>query len=76
MYESNYRPKILFAIATKRHDRRFYVSSENKIFNILPGTVINEKFIRPEAENFYMQGHCTSKVKNLIICFFYCFMDF
>lgn len=67
MYNSNYKPKLLYAIGTKRHDRRFFVNSDSQIHNILPGTVIGEKFTRPEAGNFHMQGHYPLKVIILLI---------
>lgn len=64
MYESNYRPKILYSIGTKRHNRRNYIKLENEIQNITPGSVIGEKFVRPDIINFQLQAHFTANNVN------------
>lgn len=62
MYLPNYNPKILYAIGTKRHFKRFYLET---LENLKPGTVISEKFTRPEKNNFLMQSHYPIKVSLL-----------
>nr|CAD2172651.1 unnamed protein product [Meloidogyne enterolobii] len=56
-YDENYKPKFMFVVGTKRHFKKFFMVHEDKIVNLTPGSVINEKIVRPELPEFFMQSH-------------------
>lgn len=61
-YDENYKPKFMFVVGTKRHFKKFFMVHEDKIVNLIPGSVINEKIVRPELPEFFMQSHFPIKV--------------
>lgn len=62
-FRSGYRPNLVFVVATKRHHKRFFrVTANGQLENTLPGTVVDEKVVRVDLREFYMQAHKPLKV--------------
>ncbi|CAG8636514.1 4391_t:CDS:10 [Ambispora gerdemannii] len=58
--EKNYKPKITFIIAQKRHHARFFPLNSNdadRSQNCLPGTVVEKSITHPIEFDFYLQSH-------------------
>ncbi|KAH7728981.1 WAGO-3 protein [Aphelenchoides avenae] len=56
-YREGYKPRFVFVIGTKRHFKRFMVERDGRLDNMLPGSVVEEKFTRTDCTEFYMQSH-------------------
>lgn len=54
--EANYKPKILFTIAQKRHSVRFNNPRDGENGNVVPGTVV-EDIGHPTLFDFYLVSH-------------------
>jgi hypothetical protein len=65
-YDENYKPKFMFVVGTKRHFKKFFMVRDDQIVNLTPGSVINEKMVRPDFPEFFMQSHFPIKVTILI----------
>ncbi|KAH7722246.1 piwi domain-containing protein [Aphelenchoides avenae] len=56
-YQADYRPRIVFIVCTKRHDKRFFRNVNGRLENPLPGTVVDENVVRPDVNEFFVQAH-------------------
>ncbi|KAF7631020.1 hypothetical protein Mgra_00008727 [Meloidogyne graminicola] len=56
-YNEDYKPKFMFVVGTKRHFKKFFMVHDDQIVNLTPGSVINEKVVRPDLPEFFMQSH-------------------
>ncbi|KHN72815.1 Germ cell-expressed protein R06C7.1 [Toxocara canis] len=56
--ETAYEPKYVVIIATKRHNKRFFLEQENGyVGNTQPGTVVDHTVTRPDVTELFMQAH-------------------
>ncbi|KAK8847413.1 hypothetical protein IAR55_005271 [Kwoniella newhampshirensis] len=58
--DPKYRPKITFVICAKRHNMRFFATSEqdkDRTGNLPPGTCVDSHVTHPYAFDFYLQAH-------------------
>uniref|UniRef100_A0A914GSD4 Piwi domain-containing protein n=1 Tax=Globodera rostochiensis TaxID=31243 RepID=A0A914GSD4_GLORO len=60
-YDDSYKPKFMFVVGTKRHFKKFFMVHDNTVVNLTPGSVINEKMVRPDIPEFFMQSHYPKK---------------
>jgi hypothetical protein len=65
-YDENYKPKLMFVVGTKRHYKKFFTTREGQVVNLTPGSVINEKIVRPDLPEFFMQSHYPIKAVLII----------
>jgi len=65
-YNPGYRPKFIFTIVSKRHQKRFFNQYQDRgqmvCTNPVPGSVIDKKMVRPDVPEFWMQSHKPLKV--------------
>jgi hypothetical protein len=61
-FDESYKPKFMFVIGTKRHFKKFFMVHEGRVVNQTPGAVVNEKVVRPDLPEFFMQSHHPLKV--------------
>ncbi|KAF5303929.1 hypothetical protein FQA39_LY01714 [Lamprigera yunnana] len=58
-----YKPKITFLVVQKRHHTRFFPTdkrdSEDRNFNVPPGTVVDTEITHPTALDFYLVSHAS-----------------
>ncbi|KAF5281182.1 hypothetical protein FQA39_LY17853 [Lamprigera yunnana] len=58
-----YKPKLTFLIVQKRHHTRFFPTdkrdSEDRNFNVPPGTVVDTEITHPTASDFYLVSHAS-----------------
>jgi hypothetical protein len=61
----NYTPKFTFVVGTKRHFKRFFAGQiPEKVRNLLPGSVMEKKFTRPDLPaEFFLQSQFAAKVR-------------
>uniref|UniRef100_A0A183BQ53 Piwi domain-containing protein n=1 Tax=Globodera pallida TaxID=36090 RepID=A0A183BQ53_GLOPA len=52
-YDDSYKPKFMFV--------KFFMVHDNTVVNLTPGSVINEKMVRPDIPEFFMQSHFPKK---------------
>lgn len=56
-----YSPKITYMTALKRHHTRFFpmkqTEASGKSFNVMPGTVVDQKITHPFEFDFFMVSH-------------------
>ncbi|KAF7635095.1 hypothetical protein Mgra_00005536 [Meloidogyne graminicola] len=57
LHDSNYSPKFVFVIGSKRHFKKFFSLDNDKAENMPPGSIIHEKVVRPDVFEFYLQSH-------------------
>ncbi|TKR61781.1 hypothetical protein L596_028845 [Steinernema carpocapsae] len=58
MIKEGYKPKFLLVVATKRHQKRFFIDKSNgEVDNSMPLTVIDHTVVRPDVTEFFMQSH-------------------
>ncbi|KAH7728470.1 piwi domain-containing protein [Aphelenchoides avenae] len=58
MYRAGYRPQFVFVISSKRHSKRFFsINDSGRFENPMPGSVVDEKVVRPDVTEFFMQPH-------------------
>lgn len=62
LYDESYKPKFMFVIGTKRHFKKFFMERDGGVVNLTPGSVVNEKIVRPDLPEFFMQSHFPLKV--------------
>ncbi|WWD21504.1 hypothetical protein CI109_105990 [Kwoniella shandongensis] len=58
--DARYRPKVTFVICAKRHNMRFFATSEqdkDRTGNLPPGTCVDTHVTHPYAFDFYLQAH-------------------
>ncbi|KAL3101146.1 hypothetical protein niasHS_001606 [Heterodera schachtii] len=60
-YDESYKPKFMFVVGTKRHFKKFFMVHDGTVVNLTPGSVINEKMVRPDIPEFFMQSHYPKK---------------
>ncbi|RZB39276.1 Glyco hydro 56, Piwi, PAZ and/or DUF1785 domain containing protein [Asbolus verrucosus] len=62
-FRRGYRPKITFVVVQKRHHTRFFPldrgDSEDKNFNVSPGTCVDKTITDPSIQNFYLVSHAS-----------------
>ncbi|KAI1702534.1 piwi domain-containing protein [Ditylenchus destructor] len=60
-FDANYSPKIVVVICTKRHMNRFFETQQNgnglAMVNLLPGSVMDEKFSTEGLQEYFMLSH-------------------
>lgn len=61
-FDSNYHPKFIFVVGTKRHFKKFFIYKDGRCQNLPPGSVICEKIVREDCPEFFMQSHYPLKV--------------
>ncbi|KAF5287954.1 hypothetical protein FQA39_LY15592 [Lamprigera yunnana] len=58
-----YKPKLTFLVVQKRHHTRFFPmserDSEDRNFNVPPGTVVDTEITHPTALDFYLVSHAS-----------------
>lgn len=68
-FDANYSPKIVVVICTKRHMNRFFETQQNgnglAMVNLLPGSVMDEKFSTEGLQEYFMLSHNPIKVSFL-----------
>lgn len=53
-------PKFTFAVATKQHNKRFFLfnnNNKNTLENTKPGNAVVSKVTRSDVNEFYLQTH-------------------
>uniref|UniRef100_A0A7E4UMP6 Piwi domain-containing protein n=1 Tax=Panagrellus redivivus TaxID=6233 RepID=A0A7E4UMP6_PANRE len=57
-FQKDYNPKFIFALATKRHHKRFFEGAgTGTIANPAAGSFVADKVVRPDCVEFYMACH-------------------
>ncbi|KAI1710487.1 piwi domain-containing protein [Ditylenchus destructor] len=60
-FDKNYSPKIVVVICTKRHSNRFFETEMNgngpAMKNLMPGSVMDDKFSTEGLEEYFMLSH-------------------
>lgn len=59
---ANFKPKITFLVAQKRHKTRLFPADPAKdgvgrMKNVPPGTIADEVIVHPTEESFYLASH-------------------
>ncbi|VDM43862.1 unnamed protein product [Toxocara canis] len=68
--ETAYEPKYVVIIATKRHNKRFFLEQENGyVGNTQPGTVVDHTVTRPDVTELFMQAHRVIQSMMIALCF-------
>uniref|UniRef100_A0A914KTD7 Piwi domain-containing protein n=1 Tax=Meloidogyne incognita TaxID=6306 RepID=A0A914KTD7_MELIC len=59
LHNPKYMPKFVLVIGSKRHFKKFFAvgNDVDKAENMPPGSIIQEKVVRPDVFEFYLQSH-------------------
>ncbi|KAI3422135.1 hypothetical protein GPALN_012668 [Globodera pallida] len=68
--DPNWKPKFVYCIVDKKHNKRFFIKGQQQVENTAPGSVIDSKFVRVDIHEFWMQSHVplkgTSKIPQYV----------
>ena len=59
--QKDYKPKITLVCVQKRHHMRMFEVSNNKYYNVLPGTYLDHTVTHPYEYDFYLCSHAALK---------------